>query len=324
MCSSDLGVEVARFQHFVILDLKPLSAEQQSTAVSNQLANAEQFKHMAAFSEIRRGHDRIYKETAFPDEAERREIETFEQPNLFFKDGTRDSDMRQRRRDGAGFVRVCKASEPASAYLRRLCGFFSAPLLAELDAALEGALDEAGVKAAVACLSSEDAQRLRAAYGEGFFDLEDDASAEPARMALNRDAAFKDLKLAVKLGLLLQKRREKEPALTLPALWERVWRRTDDVFVATEDLKQVFEEAVRKFAGQLGLTEEALKFGPLKDAVRIHEKALDDYLTFFEDSHPPEACVVDVLRATVVCPSGEAMLRLLRAPTAALPARSSL
>ena len=77
-------------------------------------------------------------------------------------------------------------------------------------------MDEAGVKAAVARLSNDDAQRLRAAYGERFFDLEDDASAEPARRgALKQDAAFKDLKLAVKLGLLLQKRQEKEPALTL-------------------------------------------------------------------------------------------------------------
>ena len=181
----------------------------------------------------------------------------------------------------------------------RLCAFFTAPRLAELDAALEGATDEAGVKMAVARLSHADAQRLRAAYGDGFFDLEDDASAEPARRgALKQDAAFKDLKLAVKLGLLLQKRREKEPALKLAALWGRVWRRTDDVFVATEDLKQVFEEAVRKFAAQLGLTEEALKFGPLKDAVRIHEKAMDDYIHDFKDWDDaviiPEACVGDV------------------------------
>ena len=159
----------------------------------------------------------------------------------------------------------------------------------------------------MARLSHDDAQRLRAAYGEGFFDLEDNPSAEPARReALKQDAAFKDLKLAVKLGLLLQKRREKEPALTLAALWELVWRRTDDVFVATEDLKQVFEEAVREFAAQLGLTEEALKFGLLKDAVRIHEKAMDDYIHDFNDWDDaviiPEACVVDVVRGEADVP----------------------
>ena len=41
--------------------------------------------------------------------------------------------MRQRRRDGSGFVRVSTAAAPASETLRRLCGFFSASLLAELD-----------------------------------------------------------------------------------------------------------------------------------------------------------------------------------------------
>ena len=310
------GVDARRFKHFVILDLKPLSEEQQSKAVSNQLANAEQFTRLTAFGKIRKEHDRIYK-SAFPDEKERREIEAFEQPNLFFKDGTRDPGMRQQRRDGSGFVRVCTASAPASAYLSRLCDIFTAPLLAELHAALEGVTDEAGVKAAVAGLSHKDAQRLRAAYGDRFFDLEDDASAEQARReALKQDAAFKDLKLAVKLGLLLQKRREKEAALKLAALWGRVWRRTDDVFVATEDLKQVFEEAVREFAAQLGLTEEALKFGPLKDAVRIHEKAMDDYIRDFHDWDDaviiPEACVVDVLRVRIVVRSGKQMLQLQR------------
>ena len=38
--------------------------------------------------------------------------------------------------------RAGSAAAPASAYLRRLCGLFTAPLLAELNAALEGATDE--------------------------------------------------------------------------------------------------------------------------------------------------------------------------------------
>ena len=76
------GVDVARFQHYVILDLKPLSAEQQPGNLL-QLANAERFKHMAAFSEYGE-HDRIFTEAAFPVEAERREIEAFELANLFF------------------------------------------------------------------------------------------------------------------------------------------------------------------------------------------------------------------------------------------------
>ena len=84
---------------------------------------------------------------AFPTDAERYEIEHFAQQNRFFaSDGTRDPEMRQRRRDGSGFVRVSTAAEPASATLRRLCGFFSAELLAELNSVLltmKGPVDEA-------------------------------------------------------------------------------------------------------------------------------------------------------------------------------------
>jgi len=310
------GVDASRFQHFVIMNLKPLSEEQQREAIRHQLKDAKQFEHLTAFKEIRLEHDRIFTEVAFPDEAERLEIENFAQPNLFFVDGNpalRNSEMRQRRRDGSSFVRVSKAASPESASLRRLCGFFSDGLLDELDKVLAalGTNDEAKVKEAVAGLqSSPDAQRLRATYGPHFFDHEDEDE------ALKQDAAFKDLKLTTKLGLLLLKRREKEPTLTAAALWERIWRRTDDVFVATEDLKPIFEATVRQLAAELGIEEQDLKFGPLKDPVRIHEKALDDYARDFKDWDDdfviPEACVVDVLRVRIVVRSGKQMLKLQR------------
>jgi len=87
------GVNVSEFQHFVIMDLKPLSEEQQRAAISQQLKDADHFEHLTALSKIRREHDRIYKE-AFPDEAERAEIEGFEQANLFFAiNGKRDPGM---------------------------------------------------------------------------------------------------------------------------------------------------------------------------------------------------------------------------------------
>ena len=78
------GVDVSRFQHFVIMNLKPLSEEQQREAIKHQLKDAKQFEHLAAFKEIRLEHDRIFTQVAFPDEKERREIENFEQQNRFF------------------------------------------------------------------------------------------------------------------------------------------------------------------------------------------------------------------------------------------------
>ena len=71
--------------------------------------------------------------------------------------------------------------------------------------------------------------------------------------------------LAVKLGLLLLKCQAAEPALTAAALWERVWRRTDDVFLATEDLLDPFKRALELLVEALGGGIE-LKFGDLKVA----------------------------------------------------------
>jgi hypothetical protein len=232
-------------RHFVIMNLKELSAKQQRDAVSHQLKEADDFTHLAAFGEIRQKHDDIYREVAFKEETQRHDIETFKQPNKFFKDGTRDPDMRQRRRDGAGFVRVSTALGPQSAYLQRLCEFFSDAVLAELQDRLLTGLgaspDEAVIKSAVQQLqSSDEVRQLRERYGDRLFELEDDAKADATRReALKSEEAFAGLKQAAKLGLLLVKRRDKEPSLTAAMLWERVWRATDEVYVATEDLKPV-------------------------------------------------------------------------------------
>ena len=277
------------------MNLKELSPEQQRDAVSHQLKEAEDFTHLAKFGEIRQKHDQIYREVAFKLEAQRHDIETFEQPNKFFKDSARDPGMRQRRRDGSGFVRVSTAVGPQSEYLRRLCGFFSHTVLAELQDRLVGlgaSPDEAAIKSAVQQLQSSDKVRqLRETYGDRLFELEDDSRADATRReALKSEEAFAGLKQAAKLGLLLVKRRDNEPSLTAATLWERVWRATDEVYVATEDLKpvllapiepwtikkcsvparacftstvQVFEDVVRKFGNALGGGVE-LKFGPLK------------------------------------------------------------
>ena len=244
--SSPTFASLAMRRHFVIMNLKELTAEQQHEAVSHQLKEADDFTHLAAFGEIRQKHDDIYREVAFKEETQRHDIETFEQPNKFFKDGTRDPHMRQRRRDGAGFVRVSTALGPQSAYLQVLCEFFSDAVLAELQDRLVTGLaaspDEAAIKSAVQQLqSSDEVRQLRERHGDGLFELEDNAKEEDAtrREALKSEEAFAGLKQAAKLGLLLVKRRDKEPSLTAAMLWERVWRATDEVYVATEDLKPV-------------------------------------------------------------------------------------
>eukprot|EP00966_Prymnesium_polylepis_P047856 1108177-Prymnesium_polylepis.2 len=66
----------------------------------------------------------------------------------------------------------------------------------------------------------------------------------------------------------------------------------------------------------VGLPEDDLKLAPgLKDAVRVHEKALDDYVHDFFDWDDslviPETCVIDMIRGTAICGDGRAMMVLV-------------
>ena len=60
--------------------------------------------------------------------------------------------------------------------------------------------------------------------------------------------------------------------------------------------------------------EVELSPGELKDPVRIHEKALDDYVGDFDDWSDdkviPEACVNDVLRCRVIAEDAAALIKL--------------
>ena len=46
-------MDASLFGHFVIMNLKELSAEQQRRAIAHQLDDSEQFMHLAAFGQIR-------------------------------------------------------------------------------------------------------------------------------------------------------------------------------------------------------------------------------------------------------------------------------
>ena len=59
----------------------------------------------------------------------------------------------------------------------------------------------------------------------------------------------------------------------------------------------------------------SVRLGEIKNAVRLHEKAIAEYALAFDDWDDlwvlPEACVLDVLRARIVCPDAPSMLSLL-------------
>ena len=70
------GVRLSMYQEeFVIMNLKPLTMEQQNTLISLQIGDNEFFKQLSATVNIQRTHDEIYTTTAFPLPADRRAIE---------------------------------------------------------------------------------------------------------------------------------------------------------------------------------------------------------------------------------------------------------
>ena len=92
---------------------------------------------------------------------------------------------------------------------------------------------------------------------------------------LKAEAAFGHMGIAVKLGLLLLKRQvggegqAPEPALTAAALWERVWRRTDDVFCPPEGLLEPRYTTATKSATASSLSRSLLSELPSLGSRRL-------------------------------------------------------
>jgi hypothetical protein len=93
-------------------------------------------------------------------------------------------------------------------------------------------------------------------------------------------------------------------------LWSKVVARTDEIYLHNEAGYGLVLGMLNKLVLDLDAT---LSMAPLKDPVRIHEKALNDYENQFSDDVLPEACVLDVIRAKVSAETGEGLYQLLDA-----------
>ena len=109
-------------------------------------------------------------------------------------------------------------------------------------------------------------------------------------------------KLAAKLALLTRTNMKTGGGgapTTAAELGATIVRRTDEVLKVAEEATPIFtvvlDEIVRR-GGDAGVIVR----GPLKDPVRIHEKAVNDYATRFSDGVLPESNVLDVIRARLV------------------------
>ena len=69
------GVRLRLYKRFVIMNLTPLSEEQQNNAIQMQLQGSEFYERLNKFSKIRKEHDRVYAMQAFPLEPDRTFLE---------------------------------------------------------------------------------------------------------------------------------------------------------------------------------------------------------------------------------------------------------
>eukprot|EP00439_Symbiodinium_sp_Y106_P027014 s1986_g3.t1 len=286
-------------QSFAVMSLKPLSDEQQKQIILHQVKvqKNEFFENLLKFAEIRKEHDRIYFNEAFADPKDRGFMEhKLAAVNRFKKDdGSWDESKLQKCLSGEVVGAQELGAEPQATYLQNASDYFSEDLFRELDARLE---------------KNAPAKEVESFVKETFPATED----FPPGPSLAR-----------KLYELAEKK-----AMSTTSLWPQVVSVTDQLLAAAEYFKPIFEETVNALCQHVQdkLTEKAAKdrlegkdapeesteyeliLGPLKDPVRVHEKAVDDYADRFKE-HLAEANVVDVIRARLVCSSGKQMKTFL-------------
>lgn len=338
------GVQMDLFYNkFVVFNLRPLSKELQAKVLEQHLANIPAGKifadNLMSYANIRVEHDRLYTEETFPNDAERDALERFEVPDKHFRSATdgkkrwqgalaahkklvpsarkvelmRDPTCRtmaatpaRPEQVAAGirgdFIKARELGEkPQSKYLNECCEFLTSEYLMKLDAKISkiGANDHAAVDLAVTIL-----------MGDG---------AAPSNAPME--------KMAARLGKLVltwrsrpdvappavpsPKGGDEVPLLTAAYLWPRIVSRVDELYCSLEDLLPAFRHALRTTSAKYSLPADALVLAPLKDPVRIHEKAVDEYADAFDDGVLPEACVHDVMRATIIAPSAAVLIGIL-------------
>ena len=347
------GVDAEKWKEsFVIANLKPLSDEQQRQMVASQLGKNVFFENLAEFTKIRTKHVEIFNTLAFPDADERKRIVNYSAPNYQFvnkRDGKRDGNMRQKTRDGK-LCAVSTAEEPSSKYLLGLWAKITPEVVAKIDdldalkdteapsgdgieklkqtirdllsvpkpANLEDPHDPPAVSVVYRLvllvikrrkqLSSTSSRPIRSAVS-GFFGRvlagrEEIDHSEDSPPIQTGGGTLKYLKRWV-------------PHTTAAALWPCIVARTDEIYATVEDLLPVFEAVMKQIVTDAGLNPETdlMLASGLKDPVRMHEKALDDYEADFPDWDDtkvvPETCVIDLLRGRAVAPSGTIMILLL-------------
>ena len=316
---------------FVVMNLQPLTQQQQGAAIQMQLRGSEFFERLSKFSAIRTRHDDVYTADAFPVAADREALERFALPDLLVLGPGLgfDPKMRNRNRDAGPIAR--RAGAPVSAQLTALSAALTPAALAAVDAALAAPSPEslADGHAHLAAMLGAALPRLPPAQLEVCVRLAEllRARRQPGGGSLEPPGA------EGRRGSKRARGQEETPeaqggheAVTAPPLlsaaelWREIVARTDEVYEVAEEAAPRFEAAVRALFRSLGEDPEArvgagkaFRPGAMKDPVRLHGKAASDYAARFDDGALPEACVVDVVRGLGVFTNSARFLRMAEA-----------
>jgi len=264
---------------FVIMNLQPLTSEQQHTIVVKQLQENQFFEHLMAFSKIRKDNDCIYRTLAFPEDSDRVYFENFKVPNRFRLQngiGDYDPDMRQKTANGTRFVQL-REGAPQSALLNKHAALLTQSRLDGLEKQILS-LSPAAIEEQVQLFLSK----------EGF-----ERESENAKLVTA---------LCVLAGRLRQPSGTGGGSVTVGKLWEGIVAKTDEIILEAEQHMDVFRRIAEQLVQKVGLDlSDAFTLLPLRDPVSIHESALEDHTGRFSDGVLAEANIVNVVRARLVC-----------------------
>ena len=334
------GVQLSTYSKtFIVMNLCQLTNEQQRRVINIQMQGNIFFDHLLSLGEVRKKLDNAYKKVSA---MARNDLETLYLPNMWQikpegKPGSTPADDAQnwiwdpeeRQKEITGQRIVAKNASGEGGRIR-----IRSQYLIDLDAEMRAEVTEDGKSLLdvldTVCSNTDprkDPEDFQAVLLEGI------GVVDPGDMEMVHT-------MALRMGVLMQKqrlqsfrelqksqknqfkagRKVKEAEPDFPAVepgaseeqWMEIVSRTDEIYVVHESINEVFNKIVIKLATEIAreddeadLMVKEVQYGDMKDPIRLHEKALDQYSTRFpKDAELPEACVNDVTRVRMPLRTG--------------------
>lgn len=330
---------------FVVMNLCQLTNEQQRKVINIQMQGNVFFDHLLSLGEVRKKLDNAYKKVSAMarNDLETLYLPSMWQIKLEPKADAPQSDQvlvawdpEERQKEITGQRIIAKLVPQAETGVIKIRSQLLNDLNAELystetpsEVSLLDRLDEV-------CASNNprlDIDLFRSKVLEGMLDL------NPVDLTPVEEPSEYH-RVAILLGALIQKNRvqllkeattnkqhaerktskkkEVEPEYppVVPGTAEEKWldivARTDEIYVVHEAMEETFRKLITKLTIEVAreddeadLMVDELQFAELKDPIRLHEKAMDQYSKRFPKSDElPEACVPDVSRVRVSLRTG--------------------